>query len=225
MKNRITRFQFVITGLSTLFFLMFTGASWAYNIKEIESGLNSGDWKVRLSAVEKLSGLNDQKSLNMLLEVAGARGEYWPVKIKAIQLLGERGDPAAIPVLLDIYNDIFLHSECPSIKSYAGIALGSFKNNEQVFNALILGINDPELLIRESSIDSLGKIGNPRAIEHLVKLLNDKSFAIRHSAIKALGNIGDKKAIPYLNKILENDKDSVIREAVLAAMKKVSPYR
>lgn len=222
MKNFDWGLKLKVIVLILLFSLLFLGTATAYNIKEIESELNSRDWKVRLSAVEKLSGLSDQKSLQLLLDVAGARGEYWPVKIKAMQLLGERGDPAAIPVLLDIYNDIFLHSECPSIKSYAGIALGNFKNNDKVFNALVTGIDDPELLIRESSIDSLGKIGNPKAIEHLVKLLNDKSFAIRHSAIKALGNIGDKKAIPYLNKILDSDNDPVIREAVLAALGKIN---
>ncbi|MCX8030161.1 MAG: HEAT repeat domain-containing protein [Thermodesulfovibrionales bacterium] len=196
--------------------------SWGYDLNKIQAALNSKDWQVRLSTVEKLREFNDKRSLQFLLEVAGARGEYWPVKIKAIQLLGERADNEAIPVLLEIYNDIFLHSECPSIKSYTATALGNFKNNEQVFKALLAGIDDPELLIRESSIEALGRIGNPKATEHLIKLLDDKSFAIKHSVIKALANIGDKKALPYLNKILESDPDPVIRDIVFSAIEKIN---
>lgn len=214
--------KLIIAGLFLMVSLMFAEASWGYNIKQIESEINSRDWQVRLAGVEKLSGKNDKKSLDLLLEVAGARGEYWPVKIKAMELLGERGDPAAIPVLLDIYNDIFLHSECPSIKSYAGKALGNFKGNAQVVSALIEGIDDPELLIRESSIDSLGRIGNPKAVVPLSGLLNDKSFAIRYAAIKALANIGDKTAIPHIKNAAEKDEDPVIREFALSALKRLN---
>lgn len=221
MRHENEIIKLIIAGLFLIVSLMPAQSS-AYNFKEIESKLNSRDWKVRLAAVEKLSGLNDKKSLNLLLEVAGAKGEYWPVKIKAIELLGERGDPAAIHVLLEIYNDIFLHSECPSIKSYAGKALGNFKGNEKVVKALIEGIDDPELLIRESSIDSLGRIGNPKAVEPLSKLLNDKSFAIRYAAIKALANIGDKTAIPHIKNAAEKDEDPVIREFALSALKKLN---
>lgn len=214
--------KLVITAIVSIPFLILCETSWSFNIEQIEREINSKDWQVRLAGVEKLRGMNDKKSLDLLLEVAGARGEYWPVKIKAMELLGERGDPAAIPVLLDIYNDIFLHSECPSIKSYAGKALGNFKGNEKVVDALISGIDDPELLIRESSIDSLGKIGNPKAVEPLLKLLNDKSFAIRYASLKALANIGDKKAIPYIKNVAEKDSDPVIKEFALLILNKLN---
>lgn len=214
--------KFIIAGLFLIVSLMPADTVLAYNIKQIESELNSRDWKIRLAAVEKLSGLNDKKSLDLLLEVAGAKGEYWPVKIKAIQLLGERADPAAIHVLLEIYNDTFLNSECPAIKSYAGRALGSFKNNEQVFNALITGIDDPELLTKEASIESLGRIGNPAAVTFLIPLLNDGHFTVRHVSINALVMIGDKRAVPYLRDLAEKDKDPVIKELALSALKKLN---
>ncbi len=222
MRKNKCLIKFIITLIVSIFSLTLCETSWSFSIGQIQKEINSRDWQVRLAGVEKLSGRYDKKSLDLLLEIAGARGEYWPVKIKAMELLGERGDPAAIPVLLDIYNDIFLHSECPSIKSYAGKALGNFKGNEKVVDALISGIDDPELLIRESSIDSLGRIGNPKAVEPLSKLLNDKSFAIRYSAIKALASIGDKKAIPYIKDAAEKDNDPVIREFALSILNKLN---
>ncbi len=200
--------------------LLFNTKAFGQNIKDIEADLDSRDWRVRLSAVEKLGKIKDSKSLNLLIQVAGARGEYWPVKIKAIQFLGERAEPSALPLLLDIYNDPFLNSECPSIKSFAAIALGGYKHNKLAFEALITGIEDPELLTKEASIESLGRIGKPEALDYLLPLLNDKSFTVRHITIKALSNIGDKRAISPLSSLAENDKDHVIREVARLALKK-----
>lgn len=199
------------------FFLI--NAPFAQNIKDIEAQLNSRDWKARLEAVEKLGKIRDKKSLNLLIQVAGTRAEYWPVKIKAIQFLGEIADPSALEVLLDIYNDPFLNSECPSIKSYAATALGYFKKHDSAYRALITGIDDPELLTREAVIESLGRLGRTEALDILLPLLNSKIFTVRHITIKALTEIGDKRAIPHLRNLAVNDDDPVIREIASMALK------
>ncbi|MCX7913047.1 MAG: HEAT repeat domain-containing protein [Thermodesulfovibrionales bacterium] len=190
----------------------------SYSFDQIYKEINNKDWQVRLAGVEKAGKINNKKTTEILLEIAASKGEYWPVKIRAIELLGERADPIAIQVLLDIYNDIFLHSECPSIKSYTAIALGNFKSNENIVNALIEGIDDSELLIRESSIISLGKIGNPKAVEPLVRKLRDKSFAIRFAALRALIEIGDKRAFSSIEEVALRDEDPVLREYARSAL-------
>lgn len=191
----------------------------------IVSDLNSKDWETRLSAVERLGTMKDQRKLGMLIQVADTYVEYWPVKIKAIRLLGDIGDPKAIEVLLSIFNDAFLNNECPSIKSHAAIALGSFNQDRRVVDALITGINDGELLTREASIDSLGRIGNPKAVPHLIPVLSEKSTALKLSTIKALAGIGDPQAVPHLRKIAENDSDSYVRSEAAAAIQNFSLAR
>ncbi len=185
----------------------------------ISADLSNSDWKVRLSAIEKLENRKDENTLNMLREIAGARSEYWPVKIKAILLLGEAQDPRAVELLLSIFNDSFSNWECPSIKSYTAIALGNFKGNSKVVDTLISGVSDRELLTREAAIQSLGRIGDAKAVPYLIGLLGDRSIAIRLSAIKALDGIGDPQAIPYLERVAENDSDSLIKSEALAALK------
>jgi len=194
-------------------------ASAADNLDGIMSDLNSRDWRVRLSAVENLANRKDERSLNVLRDVAGTRSEYWPVKTKAILLLGEAQDARAVELLLSIFNDTFSNWECPSIKSYTAIALGNFKGNRKVVDTLISGVNDRELLTREASIRSLGRIGDSRAVPQLVGLLGDRSTAIRLSAIKALGGIGDPLAIPQLQHIVESDSDPLIKGEASAALK------
>jgi HEAT repeat protein len=184
----------------------------AEDFNKIKADLNDRHWEVRLAAVEKLGKINDEEALNLLMQVADTREEYWPVKIKAIQLLGEIADPKAVTLLMSIFNNPFLNWECPSIKSYTALALGNFRGDERVVDTLIKGINDHELLTREASIDSLGKIGNPKTVPYLLHALNDQNVTIKLSTIKALENIGDPQAIPYLQHIIENDNDSLIKK-------------
>jgi HEAT repeat protein len=188
------------------------------DLDQIKAELSNRKWQVRLSAVEKLENRRDENALIILLDVAGTWTEYWPIKVKAIQFLGEAGYPKAVNLLLSIFNNPLLNWECPSIKSYTAIALGSFKGNEKVFDSLIDGMSDPELLIREASIQSLGKIGDPKAVPYLVKLLEDPSIAIRLSVIKALKGIGDPQAIPDIQRILESESDSVVKSEALTAL-------
>lgn len=185
---------------------------------KIKADLDSRDWEARLAAVEKLNNLKEEKTIDLLMQVAGNRSEYWPVKIKAIKLLGESADPKAVETLLSIFNDTFNNWECPAIKSYTALALGNFKGNTKVVDSLISGINDPELFTREASIQSLGRIGNPAAVLPLVAALNNDSPAVKLSAIKSLEMIGDPQAILHLQRIAENDNDSVIKDQAKAAL-------
>jgi len=184
----------------------------------IKTELSRSDWKGRLSAVEKLENRKEERALDMLRKVAGTRGEYWPVKIKAMLLLGEAQDPESVELLLSIFNDPFSNWECPSIKSYAATALGNYKGNSKVVKTLISGINDRELLTREASIRSLGRIGDPIAVPHLLDLLKDPSAAVRLSVIKALEEIGDPQAIPHLQRVSQSDGDEVVKREALAAL-------
>jgi len=207
--------------LALLIFAISTSFA-AEGFDKIKADLDSREWEVRLTAVEKLNNLKEEKTIDLLMQVAGNRGEYWPVKIKAIKLLGESADTKAVEMLLSIFNDTFNNWECPAIKSYAALALGNFKGNTKVVDSLISGINDPELFTREASIQSLGRIGNPAAVLPLVDVLNNNSSAVKLSAIKALEMIGDPQAIPHIQRIAENDNDSVIKSQAKAALEKFS---
>jgi HEAT repeat protein len=186
--------------------------------RKIKDELDNGSWKARLSAVEKLENRKDEAALDMLKKVASTRGEYWPVKVKAILLLGEAQDPGSVELLLTIFNDTFSNWECPSIKSYTATALGYYKGNSKIVDTLITGMSDRELLTREASIQSLGKIGDSKAVPHLLGLLEDPSAAVRLSVIKALKEIGDPRAVPHLERISQSDGDVVVKREALAAL-------
>lgn len=208
--------------LTPLLFCMLTIApgtsSATEDLRKIREDLNNIDWQVRVATVEKLRNAKDEKTVSLLMEVVSTREERTPVKVSAIQLLGEAGDPRAVEVLLPIFNDATLNWECPALKSYTAMALGSFRADSRVVDALISGIDDRELLTREASIQSLGKIGSQKAVPHLIRVLNDEHVSIRLSAIKALGEIGNPQAIPHLQRIAEKEGDSVVKGQADAAL-------
>ena len=69
----------------------------------------------------------------------------------------------------------------------------------------------------------MGKTGDKRAVEPLIKKLNDNNdfrSAIKATAI-ALGKLGDKRAVkPLMEKL--NDKDSSVRSAAKEALEKIN---
>ena len=61
-------------------------------------------------------------------------------------------------------------------------------------------------------VKALGKIGNSRAVNPLIKLLDDSDASWHHPAVaKALGKIGDKRAVKPLLKLLKNKAEYYFR--------------
>jgi HEAT repeat protein len=153
------------------------------------------------------------KSTAFYIKVHNVR-EEWHLRIKAIRMLGQSGDPAASDVLMST-----LYELCPAIKWNAATALGNFRDDPRVVDALIHALGDDTLYVREAAIRSLGRIGNVKAVPYLIAALSSESFAIRVDAVNALGRIGDARAVPYLRRIAKHDTDPMIRKEALAALK------
>lgn len=203
--------------LLLIIFLIVTGEkAIAGDIEGLIANLQNSNLQTRLLAVEELGKVKDEKAFNALMEFIVVKGEDWRIKIKVIRLLSEIENPKAKELLVRIFNDPFLNEECPAIKWNTAIALGKdFNKGSRAVDSLIDTLNHNNLLVREASIQSLGKIGDPRAVPFLIQSLNDKSFAIKFSTIKALGDIRDPRAIHFIKQLADNDNDPYIKEAAL----------
>jgi len=193
----------------------------APSLEEIKAKFKNADWEVRLAVIEKLNGFRDEETVDFLMVVAGDRKEHWAVQSRAIQFMGEIRNPKTVDLLLTIFTSRSRAYECPAIKSYTAIALGNFSGHSNVIDPLITAIHGDEPLVREASVQSLGKIGTVKAIPHLIPLLQSPSLAIRLSTIKALESIGDPQAIPHLEALADKDSDRVARETSKIAVRKL----
>lgn len=186
-------------------------------------GLNSKYLNDRLYAVQSLGSVKDERAVDALIDLLDNKYEDWEIQSKAIRLLGESKNPKSINILLEYLDNVFLNYECPAIKWNTAIALGNFKNNSRVFEALLNNLNYDNLQVREAVVQSLGAIGNKDAVPYLIPVLKEDSFALKYSAIKALYNIGDSRAIPYLKKFIALEKEAILKKEAMNVIKKIDP--
>ena len=67
---------------------------------------------------------------------------------------------------------------------------------------------------------ALGKLGDEKAVDALIKSLKNSDWYVRWGAIEALGTIGDSRALEHLKKALD-DKDEYVRTAAEEAIEKI----
>lgn len=191
------------------------------SLEKIKTDFRDNDWEARLAAIERLANSKDDETVDFLMAVAGNKNEQWEVQVRAIQFLGEIQNPKATPLLLEIFESRSKQYSCPAIKLYTALALAGFSGNSDVIPALIAGTQSDEPLVREASVQALGRIRDSRAVPHITSLLNNSSVALRLSAINSLEKIGDPKAVPDLQIVAKNDTDAVVREAARLAIDKL----
>ena len=99
------------------------------------------------------------------------------------------------------------------------IELGYVKD-EEVCPVLIEQLGDSNSSIQHAAVISLGRYGNPGAIEKLTKprILHSHVVNIRWAAVAALGKLGDYRIIDHLLKAVE-DTEWIVRNQAVTELK------
>lgn len=163
---------------------------------------------------------NDQ-AIDSLIESIRNPVVDWRFRIKAIRILAQTKLPKAGEALLDMFYNSFAHSECPAIKSSIAIGLGNFPGETRIVNALIAGLEHPEVQIREACAYSLGLIGDVNSIPFLIESMKDASSAVRVTAIRSLARIGGNDIISYLKKIIAEEEDRRLKDEALRVLAQI----
>jgi HEAT repeat protein len=106
-----------------------------------------------------------------------------------------------------------------SLKREGVIELG-YRKEPEIYAYLGELLNDPSSIIRHAAVISLGRYGNPAAVELLAKpkILRSTHENIRWAAVSAIGRLGNYLAIPHLVKAVE-DADWVVRNQAVTELK------
>jgi len=80
----------------------------------------------------------------------------------------------------------------------------------------IEGLKHEERSVRLEAAEVLGRIGDARAVEPLIRAIVVEQLEIRVTAITALGKLGDTRAVEPLIKLLEDEEWTVRRNAAEA---------
>ncbi len=112
-----------------------------------------------------------------------------------------------------------VHGEDAGIRREALIALG-YQKDPSIFNVLIGTLSDPNASLQHAAVISLGRYGDPRAIEELIKpkVLHSSVDQIRWAAVSSLGKLGDVHVIDDLLKAAE-DPEWIVRNQAATELK------
>lgn len=185
-------------------------------ITDLLNGLKSNDSEVRKMALIKLSSMLNPKSQrhphklvrNIVLKIGidpivetlknGDRNS----KVSATWCLGYLDDEIAVKPLISSLSDEEVAVAC-------GINLVKLKRFSTVPLINILSSEDKKML--NGAVNSLGEIGDERAVEPLLNLLisNSKIYAVSN----ALSNIKSKKTVEPLINLLRNDDKNIKRQS------------
>ncbi len=163
------------------------------------------DDTIRSEARRSLVNLG-ARHMNDLLRIYDLQDEQ--VRKELIDVLGEIGDPGAIPVIVRA-----LEEEPDPIRETAARTLGRFKDRS-VVEPLIGHLNDPNAEVRSAAAFSLGALKAVKAIRFLMPLLEDRCAGVREAASEALGRIGTGEIIKHAAPLLKHHRMEVRQAAI-----------
>jgi HEAT repeat protein len=118
--------------------------------------------------------------------------------------------------------EIVRKSDDISYRREALIELG-YRKEESIYPILIEQLEDPSNSIKHAAVISLGRYGNPAAIEELVKpkVFQSRVENIRWAAVGAIGKLGDYRVIEHLVKAVGDPQWIVRNQAVTEIKSKI----
>jgi HEAT repeat protein len=103
----------------------------------------------------------------------------------------------------------------------AVMKLGMLGGDEAIRTLMMIVANiNEDLIVRGRAALMLGKIGDSRAVEPLIRALDAPGFQTPLYAAQSLGKLGDPRAIEALIRVMESHNDKT-REAAQEALEKL----
>ncbi|UCD54652.1 MAG: HEAT repeat domain-containing protein, partial [Candidatus Omnitrophota bacterium] len=199
---------------------------------------------VRHEAASALGQIGDVRAVKPLIEALKDEDEN--LREHSAEALGKIGDVRAVEVLIPALEDIGVGVRRASAYALEALKWEPQSQTQQIRYLIaknswpkLIEIGSPavEYLIEalelcnykfntfgQRVINTLGAIGDVRAVEPLIEFLKDENVARRHEAASALGKIGDVRAVKPLIEALK-DKYSDVRRYSAEALGKIGDVR
>lgn len=157
-------------------------------------------------SLAKVRRLERDRNVPGLIELLGnplEASRRVTVRGAAAMALGEIGDRAAVPYLIELLGD-----QRPVVRSLATYALRQI-GDERAANSVQTLLDDQDAIVRMSAAETLGVFGSPEAIGPLIEALDDEHPWVRVNAAEALVAIGGDVPKDCIRRAAQ--RESVIR--------------
>ncbi len=161
---------------------------------------------LRNMAVEVLGqvGSKDLDSISHLLKDRDA-----DIRRFAADIVGSIGDKRGVPALIAALRD-----ENPNVRSSSANSLGMMGDHEAIVPLINSLKDEKDEWVIFSIIEALGKVGDPRIIEHLTPFLEGESELLMIAAVEALKSFNIPIVAATLVQLLERANEGVRGEVL-----------
>ena len=142
-------------------------------VEAVVAALEDQDGEVQWAAIESLGQLGDYRATEPLIAMLNDRGLH----AAAVAALGAIGDPRAVEPLIADLDYLFQGWSVASALEAIG---------EPSVTSLIAVLRSHSVSARQEASVTLGRIGDPRAVEPLLDAVQDKDWDVRRNAATAL---------------------------------------
>jgi len=149
-------------------------------VEPLHAALRDGDPKVRERAADILGKIKDRRSVDPL--ITALRDNDKSVRYAVAGALGQIADSRVVPPLIAALRD-----PEPIVSDEAQYSLARLGN--LAFDLLIATLQHKDPTLRGLAIETLGLIGDLRAVPPLINALKDRNDFLRSDAAKALKEI------------------------------------
>lgn len=177
--------------------------------KDLHALLLKGDLPVRVATLAALSSLKDTEAVEPIVALLHDPAER--IRREAAVSLGKLGEPRAASALAPMLSDPLF-----SIRVPAARALG--KLGKEGAAALRSALTQGDFKVRGLAAETLGKVGDPAALDDVAALLGDPVPAVRAYAAEALGRLERPEALPRLRDALSREKEGFPRREMEKAI-------
>jgi HEAT repeat protein len=171
------------------------------------------NWREKIADTLFLEKFNTPEKFKVVLDLARSRWYSWRDRVKAIRMLGYLKTPQAEELLLRMFQNPFFHCNCPALKYYMAESLGEFEPTTRLLEILKEGLKDFEVLVREATAKSLGRLKMQESVTYLIEAFNEeKSLAVKIAIVNALKSIASTEAQEFLRKIASDEKHRELKD-------------
>lgn len=175
------------------------------------NALENQDKEVRISTVQLLSKIGNEKAIKPLMNLLKDEDEDIR-KVSAIAI-GRIGDPSSLePLILLLQTDDNVKFRLQIIK-----VIGQLKNERAVEPLISMLKSEDYDTVRSQIIKVLGQLKDERAITPLIELFDEGNEELFPSIARAFGQLGDIRALDILiGMVIVEGWDTTTREAIIA---------
>jgi HEAT repeat protein len=163
-------------------------------------------WDVRTICATAINSIGDRSAVPEMLKFA-TTGEHPRTRAPLIEAIGNLGTDEVLPQLKEMEStqkDVTVSKAVSeSLKR-----IQAYAQCKQDANCWIGKLSDPDAVVREKSAYELGRIGDQKAVDPLLKIINDQSENVRFAIIWAFDKLRSKKPIEPIDELIEEEKGS-----------------